>query len=106
MVVFASASITLMTEQESWPPFPAAFIARKVSRAMLAAGRDTPTSSANLIAPERSLYILFTEKWGAKSCLIILGPRVSIAPVRAQPTEVISTTFMGSMPDLWASTRA
>ena len=50
--------------------------------------------------------MLLAEKCGEKSDAIMRGPRVSIAPVRAPPTLVISRTRSGWIPAFLASTRA
>ncbi len=61
-VMFARDSSTVITTHESRPPFPWDFAALSISVVTLAAGRETPNSSASLMALDRSLYMLFVEK--------------------------------------------
>ena len=95
-----------MTTAESSSPFPCDFAARRISRAAPVTGRETPHSSASRTTFERSLYMLLAEKCGEKSRFTMRGPRVSIAPVRAPPTDVISMTVWGSRPAFAAKTSA
>ncbi len=62
--VLAMASRMVITTHESRSPLPCDFAARSISRAMLVAGSETPTSSASFMARGKILIHIVGGKMG------------------------------------------